>query len=600
MKKFTLLLAMMLASLPLLGVTKSLVMVNQTFVGNGTSTWITISSGSGSPYAGMSYLNLQFQPTQGSNLSNCYVAVDTDTGGYGAGIPAQACLVGGYVLAGPVSGGSVRVNVQFGGSGSLSVILNGSSVTFYPSTVGSVTFPVTVAGTTTSGGVPYFSSATQLASSSVLTAGDFVLGGGAGSAPTASFSIVPTANGGTGVNNTANLTLGTSNQNWATLGTGIVKNTTTTGALSDAASSDVIGLWTGTCSSSTFLRGDGACAASTGGANTALSNLAAVSINISLLAQTTTDLGSTSNPFRNLYLYGGGTYGTDSFEITGTSTANRTVTFPDNTGTVAELNASQNWTASQILAGHLITGQATKTSSYTGNSTADSGELIVMNCSSSCTYTFNGAPGNGYYGWVESIGSTIATVSLNSLTFNGASSVPVLISDQPMFFQSDGANYFGNAPLVAGTSVSLTPASNGLTIGVSSAGITATQLAAQYSKGSCSEVWVGSGTSSALQSGDDAVSNNTCYNDSGVTRTITVVKCRSDNGSNTTTVNPTFGSAGTGTTILSGALTCGNSYAYSATGTVSNASWTTGSGIDPAMGGTLTGTSIAMIVEYTY
>jgi hypothetical protein len=125
-------------------------------------------------------------------------------------------------------------------------------------------------------------------------------------------------------------------------------------------------------------------------------------------------------------------------------------------------------------------------------------------------------------------------------------------------------------------------------------------MAAQYSKGSCTEVWVGSGTSSALTSGDDTVSNNTCYNDSGVTRTITAVKCRSDIASNTTTINPTFGSAGTGTTILSGAVTCGSSYAYSSSGTVSNAAWTTGTGIDPAMGGTLTGTSIAMIVEYTF
>lgn len=130
--------------------------------------------------------------------------------------------------------------------------------------------------------------------------------------------------------------------------------------------------------------------------------------------------------------------------------------------------------------------------------------------------------------------------------------------------------------------------------------VTATQLAAQYSKGSCTEVWGGSGTSFALSSGDDAISNNTCYNDSGVTRTITAVKCRSDIASNTTTVNPTFGSAGTGTTILSGALTCGSSLAYSSSGTVTNASWTTGTGINPAMGGTLTGTSVAMIVEFTY
>jgi hypothetical protein len=87
-------------------------------------------------------------------------------------------------------------------------------------------------------------------------------------------SLVATTYGGTGVNNTATLTLGTSNQNWASLGTGIVKNTTTTGALTDAASSDVIALWSGTCSSSTFLRGDGACATASGGSS-ALSGLTA-------------------------------------------------------------------------------------------------------------------------------------------------------------------------------------------------------------------------------------------------------------------------------------------------------------------------------------
>lgn len=117
---------------------------------------------------------------------------------------------------------------------------------------------------------------------------------------------------------------------------------------------------------------------------------------------------------------------------------------------------------------------------------------------------------------------------------------------------------------------------------------------------SCTEVWSGSGTSSALQSGDDAISDNTCYNDSGSTRTITAVKCRSSAASNTTTTNPTFGSAGTGTTILSAALTCGSSYAESSSGTIANSGWTTGTGIDPGMGGTLTGTSIALLIEYHY
>ena len=44
-------------------------------------------------------------------------------------------------------------------------------------------FPQTVSGTTNSGGIPYFSSATQLSSSAALAANGLVLGGGAGGAP---------------------------------------------------------------------------------------------------------------------------------------------------------------------------------------------------------------------------------------------------------------------------------------------------------------------------------------------------------------------------------------------------------------------------------
>jgi hypothetical protein len=54
-----------------------------------------------------------------------------------------------------------------------------------------------------------------------------------------------------------------------------------------------------------------------------------------------------------------------------------------------------------------------------------------------------------------------------------------------------------------------------------------------------------------------------------------------------------------GMAIHGDTLTCGNSYAYSSTGTVSNATWT-GTGIDPAMAGKLTETSITMTVEDTH
>jgi hypothetical protein len=125
-------------------------------------------------------------------------------------------------------------------------------------------------------------------------------------------------------------------------------------------------------------------------------------------------------------------------------------------------------------------------------------------------------------------------------------------------------------------------------------------LPTQYTKGACTEVWGGSGTSNAMQSGDDAIVNNSCYNDSGVTRTITALKCRSDNAGNITVLTPTFGSAGTVTAILTGTVTCGNSYAYSATGTLANTAWTTGTGVDPGMSTVGNATSIAMIVEYTF
>ena len=115
----------------------------------------------------------------------------------------------------------------------------------------------------------------------------------------------------------------------------------------------------------------------------------------------------------------------------------------------------------------------------------------------------------------------------------------------------------------------------------------------------CEVVWGGSGTSFALTSGDDAIANQSCLNNLGATETIAGVFCRSDAGSNTTTVTPTFGATGTGTSICSGALTCGSSGAYSSSCTVSNASLLSGYNINPVMGGSLTGTSVHMVVVYT-
>ncbi len=87
---------------------------------------------------------------------------------------------------------------------------------------------------------------------------------------TAVSGTLPATRGGTGVSNTASLTLGSSNVNLATLGTGIVKNTTTTGALTNAAYADVTGLWT-TCTG--YLKSDGTCDTPAGGGTVTVSGV---------------------------------------------------------------------------------------------------------------------------------------------------------------------------------------------------------------------------------------------------------------------------------------------------------------------------------------
>lgn len=101
---------------------------------------------------------------------------------------------GSAVLSASATGGTLNL-----GSTNATVTSAGALTVASCSGCGSVSlaFPLTVSGTTTSGGIPYFSATTTLTSSGLLPTGDFVLGGGAGGAPTATFSVVPVANGGT-------------------------------------------------------------------------------------------------------------------------------------------------------------------------------------------------------------------------------------------------------------------------------------------------------------------------------------------------------------------------------------------------------------------
>jgi hypothetical protein len=392
------------------------------------------------------------------------------------------------------------------------------------------------------------------------------------------------------------------------LATGLLKNTTTTGVPSIATVVDIDTLYTGTGKCYLFK-------GSTPGTNDGCDTPAgAGSVNAGVAGHVgyyATTSSAISDAGADLQFDGTHTWTLGSSGIL--DLAAGTVNAPGSAGFIptADKRFGVNTTnhtfvfgsnGTTLVAAVAATGTSTATTCSSQVVTAISA-IAVPTCSSiiaswlpaalSSSTSINGLN-------ITSSSGTLAVA--NSKTFTASNTLTVTATDGLSINLSNallGASLGAGVLHIAGSTQTATSSS---VIGGDMANntVTATQLAAQYSKGSCTEVWGGSGSSFALTSGDDAISNNTCYNDSGVTRTITAVKCRSSIASNTTTVNPTFGSAGTGTTILSGALTCGSSLAYSSSGTVSNASWTTGTGITPAMGGTLTGTSIAMIVEYTY
>lgn len=142
-----------------------------------------------------------------------------------------------------------------------------------------------------------------------------------------------------------------------------------------------------------------------GGANTALSNLASVAINTALLTGSSgIDAGSTAKPFRNVYLYGTGTFGSTYIKLDGAPSSTRTVTFPDATDTVAEVTTTQTLTNKRVTPRVITAADATSISPNTDNADV----TIQANTQAGGTLTLNadsGTPTDGQ-SWILRVKTT--------------------------------------------------------------------------------------------------------------------------------------------------------------------------------------------------
>lgn len=136
--------------------------------GSGTAGLNGVVSVVGGPTAGF----IGF--TQGSDVTTANTNIPANT----------------FLMEAPTSVTAYKVIVP-GTAGTAAQVLgiasvSGSSLTLSWQTVsggGTPSFPLTVAGTVTSGGIPYFNSTTQESSSALLAANAVMVGGGAGAAP---------------------------------------------------------------------------------------------------------------------------------------------------------------------------------------------------------------------------------------------------------------------------------------------------------------------------------------------------------------------------------------------------------------------------------
>lgn len=263
------------------------------------------------------------------------------------------------------------------------------------------------------------------------------------------------------------------------LATGLLKNTTATGVPSIATSADVIADWSGTCSATTFLRGDGSCQTPAG-------------------AGTVTTTGTPATG--NLTKFSGATSVTNgdlSGDVTTSGTLATTVVkvngavVPTSAALLAS-NSSNQLTAVTLAANLVITsgvlGTTQALNAQTGTTytmlATDAGKLVSFSNAAAVAVTLPVATSAGFtagYSFdIQNKGVGLVTVTPTTSTVNGLSTLTVA-TNNGCTLTSDGTNYqvsactaitsppFNNiasgtnttAAMLVGTGASLAPTGTG-------------------------------------------------------------------------------------------------------------------------------------------
>lgn len=178
-----------------------------------------------------------------------------------------------------------------------------------------------------------------------------------------------------------------------------------------------------------------------GKANLALSNLASVSINTTLIPQTGVDLGDATHPFMYLRFFGSGSYGANCFKLDGTPTAARVVSFIDATHTVARQDAAQTLTGVQTFSSIPVI-QAASPGLTVKTSVDDSGTITLLlnnHTSISKTAIYVTPTGTGF-------GRGNISFALNSVTSGAA----VSASDTRLYLANTGEVGIGTTTIDSG------------------------------------------------------------------------------------------------------------------------------------------------------